>query len=75
MIKITDIEKLPDKAQLTLKDLATQNNQRGITIYSESTIRRMIERGTFPEPNRINGTRSIFWFAKDIKKWIKEASR
>ena len=64
-----DLNSMPDYAQLTIKDLATCKSQRGITIYSESTIRRMIDRGTFPRPNKVAGGRKIFWFAHEIKDW------
>ena len=38
---------------------------------SESTVRRMVERGEFPPPLRLS-QRSIGWPEETIEQWLKE---
>jgi len=70
---IINIDSLPDTAQLTIAELETSQakGRRGITRLSSSQIRRL-EAGQFPQSRQITGTRSRFYVAGEVKKWLTE---
>ncbi len=46
--------------------------RRGITRLSSSQIRRLEAAGQFPQSRQITGTRSRFYVAGEVKKWLTE---
>ena len=71
---IINIDRLPDTEQLTIAELETSQakGRRGITRLSGSQIRRMEAAGQFPQSRLIIGTRSRFYVAGEVKKWLAE---
>ena len=71
---IINIDSLPDTAQLTIAELETSQakGRRGITRLSSSQIRRLEAAGQFPRSRQITGTRSRFYVAGEVKKWLAE---
>ena len=45
-----------------------------LTGLSQSTLRRMVERGDFPPPLRL-GLRSIGWWEEEVLDWLKSRPR
>jgi len=41
------------------------------TALSESTIRRLVDKGTFPQPVQLTDTGSIAWFQDEVDGWIE----
>lgn len=71
-MQIINIDTLPDNAQLTIAELETSQakGRRGITRLSGSQIRRLETEGKFPKSRQIEGTRSRFYVAGEIKQWL-----
>ena len=71
---IINIDSLPDSAQLTIAELETSQakGRRGITRLGSSQIRRLEAAGQFPQSRQITGTRSRFYVAGEVKKWLAE---
>lgn len=62
---------LPREARLKMADIASKGSHRGITGLSEMTIRRLIERGEFPKPQRYAAMpRSTFFIYGEILDWM-----
>ena len=62
---------LPREARVKMADIANKGNHRGITGLSEMTIRRLIERGEFPKPQRYAAMpRSTFFIYGEILDWM-----
>ena len=45
-----------------------------LTGLSRSTLRRMVERGDFPQPVRL-GLRSIGWWQHEVLDWLESRPR
>jgi hypothetical protein len=73
-MNIINIDSLPDTAQLTIAELETSQakGRRGITRLSGSQIRRLEAVGQFPKSRQIVGTRSRFYVAGEVKRWLAE---
>ena len=41
------------------------------TALSESTIRRLVAKGTFPKPVQLTDTGSMAWFQDEVDAWIE----
>ena len=73
-MNIINIDSLPDTAQLTIAELETSQakGRRGITRLSGSQIRRLEAGGQVPKSRQIVGTRSRFYVAGEVKRWLAE---
>ncbi|ASP16863.1 hypothetical protein HMPREF9120_00626 [Neisseria sp. oral taxon 020 str. F0370] len=70
----TNLNNLPDNAQLTIADLETSaaRKRKGITRLSASQIRRLEARGLFPQSRQITGTKCRFYVAGEVKTWLQQ---
>lgn len=63
---------LTEQTAVKMADLASTRARIGILPYSESTIRRLIERGQFPPPKQLPYSRGVFWLYGEVNNWLKE---
>lgn len=67
------ITSLPRETRLKMADIANKGNRKGLAGLSEMTIRRLIERGEFPKPQRYAAMpRSTFFIYGEILDWMDE---
>jgi len=75
-IKVSDFDSLPDSAFVRQSQLVPNVNRPGIPVplpFSNSTLRRMVRAGVFPQPIKVSSRLSC-WKVSEVRAWMAAQS-